>query len=140
MIHESVAEYLGSAVDALAYSETDEGNVFIDHYPSTPDRVVALYSAAGPESDSKLPYDAVRLQVIVRCEFGGTWGLRTWEDIYSALHGLRNVTLPDGTEVIFLLAEQSTPFRLSPDAEGRVMLSAHFRGETLNVTQHRGGT
>lgn len=139
MIHEGIAELLGSAVDALAYSEsTDEGNVFIDFAPSTPDNCVTVYSAPGSEADSKLPYDPVAFQVVVRCEAGSEWGLRRWEEIYSALHGKRNFTLPDGTVVVFIIGQQAQPFRLSPDTNGRPLLSANYRAETYNPTSQRG--
>jgi hypothetical protein len=139
MIHDGVAELLGSAIEGLAFSATtDEGNVFIDFSPSTPDRCVTVYTAPGQEADSKLPYDPVSFQVVVRCEAGSTWASTKWQEIYSYLHGRRYFTLPDGTEVVYIICQEAQPFRLQPDPNGRPLLSARYRAEVQNVTSQRG--
>lgn len=138
MIHEGVAERLGSVIEGLAYSEAGEGNVFVDHMPTTPDRAVGVYVSPGPESDSKLPFDQVAFQVVVRCESGGSaWALATCGAIYSALHGLRNTTLPGGVLALWILATQSSPFRLGSDSNGRASYSTNYRAEISNPTLER---
>ena len=138
MLHASVAEYLGSAVSGLAYSESDDsGNVFLDRLPSVPDRAVAVYSTPGPEADSKLPYDPVEFSVTVRGDSDGRWVRATWAAIYSALHGLRNASLPGGTYAVYILASQSSPFPLGDDENGRPQYGCDFRAEVLNVTGER---
>lgn len=144
MIHEALAEWLGSNIDGLDYSLTDDtGNLFIDYAPSKPDRAVTLYTAPGTEADSKLPYDPVAFQVVVRDTAGSEWGTRMWEAIYDALHGKRNLEIPgsgSGDEpllIIYIIGTQSSPFRLSPDTNGRPLLSANYRAEILNPTSQR---
>lgn len=140
MIHEGVAMWLGANVDGLDFVAADDtGNLFIDYAPSKPDRAVTVYTAPGLEADSKLPYDPVAFQVVVRDTAGGEWGTRMWERIYSALHGLRNVVLPDGTNVVFIIGTQAQPFRLTPDTNGRPLLSANYRAEVYNPTEQRPG-
>lgn len=136
-LHEAIAAYLGASVSGLSYSTTaDTGNVYLDHTPQEPDRVVGVFPSAGPEADSKLPYDPVEFQIIVRGDIGGVWALDTWAAVYSALHGLRAVTM-SGVYVVFILATQASPFLLDDDENGRPQYSCNFRGEVLNVTAHR---
>lgn len=137
MIHEGVAQYMGAVVDGLDYSEAAEGNVFIDHLPSEPDRCVAIYNTSGPEADSKLPYDPVRFQLLIRCEAGSRWGLAIAEAIYSQLHGFRNGYLPDGTYAVFILGAQADPFRIGSDEQGRQQFTVNYRAEVLRETVHR---
>jgi len=137
MIHIGVAQYLGSMVNGLAYSEAAEGNVFVDSMPSKPDRAVTVYITGGSEADSLLPYDPVAFQVVTRCESGTLWALTMWASIYSLLHGKRNFTLPDGTYVAFMLATHASPVRLGADANGRSEYSLDMRGEVVNVTTER---
>ena len=140
MIHIGVAQYLGSMINGLAYSESsDEGNVFVDGMPSTPDRAVAVYITGGPEADSLLPYDPVTFQVVFRCESGTLWALTMWAQVYSLLHGKRNFTLPDGTIVVYTLATHASPVRLGADVSGRSEYSLDVRGEVINPTTERPG-
>jgi hypothetical protein len=136
VIHEAIAEYVGSAVEGLAYSEAAEGNVFIDKLPTTPDRAVCVYATPGPEADSKLPYDPVTFQVVVRGE-AMAWPLVTWTRVRDVLHGLRNVTLPGGELMIWCIATQSSPFRLGEDENGRPQYSANYRAEVLHASSQR---
>lgn len=135
-MHEGIALHL-NAVEGLTYSDIAGGNIFIDRLPQGPDRAIAVYSAAGPEADSKLPYDPVDFQVVIRSEQGGLWAHEVWKDIYSALHGLRNTTLPDGTYLVYCLATSSSPFPLGEDENGRPQFSIDFRSEVLNTTSER---
>jgi hypothetical protein len=127
-----MAQYLGSLVDGLAYSEgSSEGNVFVDYLPSQPDRVVCVYTIPGSEPDSKLPYDPARYQVVTRSEAGGVWATAMLDTIYSALHALRYVTLPNGSFLVYSIASHSSPFRLDDDMNGRPRYSVDFRTEVL---------
>ena len=127
-----IAAYLGSAVEGLAYSDTSaEGNVFVDYFPSQPDRCVTVYTMVGPEADSKLPYDPSGFQVVFRSEAGGVWATAMADRVYKALHSLRYVTLPDGTFLVYCLARHSSPFRLDDDMNGRPRYSLDFRTEVL---------
>jgi len=134
---DSLAAYLGN-LDGLVYSaDTAEGNVFVDHMPSGPDRAVCVYSTPGPEADSKLPYDPAQFQIVVRGEADGSWAAATWSAIYAYLHGKRNVTLPGGVYLVYCLAAQSSPFRLGADENGRARYSGNYRTEILNATAER---
>lgn len=135
MMHEGVAQLLAS-VPGLVYSDTGESNIFVDHAPSEPDRIVVVFSMAGGESDSKLPYDEIDFQILTRSEVG-TWALDIAKEIYSKLHGLRNTTLPDGTYAAFILSQQGSPYALGADDNGRIQYTVDFRGEAINVTEER---
>jgi len=139
MLTDEIAEYIGSAVDGLAYSDaTPDGNVFVDRLPPDPDKAVGVYSTAGPGADSKLPYDPASFQIVMRTRDDDvTWARSMWYKIYSVLHGKRNLTLPGGTYVVFILANQSSPFSIGNDANGRPQFSCDFRTEIINVTDER---
>ena len=137
MYTDEIAEHLGSVIDRLAYSVGDGGNVFVDKMPSEPDRAVCVYATPGPEADSRLPYDPVTFQVVARSEADGVWAAAAWQEVYSALHALRNFALPGGTYLAFCLATQSSPFRLGADENGRPSYSGNFRAEIINPTAER---
>lgn len=134
---EGVARLIAE-LDGLTYAESGEGNVFLDQMPATPDDAVAVYTAIGPEADSKLPYDPVDFQVIVRCQADHSdWARDTERAIYSKLHGKRNFTLPDGTYAVFILAQNASPFPLGPDENARLRYVIDYRSEVLNPTDER---
>ena len=138
MIIDGIARLIGDGTTTdLQFSESAGGNVFVEALPNDPVRVVAVYAGAGEEADSALPYDAPGVRIIVRSDRDARWGLATWAAIYSRLHGLRNVTLPDGTYLVYCLSEQSGPAHLQPDDHGRVLFSMNLRTETKNPTNER---
>ena len=138
MFHVGVAQLLGSAVDGLAYSEAgDDGNVFVDHQPSQPDRCVTVFTQSSSEADTKLPYDPVEALVIVRSDADTQWALFKWQAIYDALHGYRNQSLPDGTYVAWIIVTSASPNRLGADANGRPGYGMTLRAEILNQAPGR---
>lgn len=135
--HDDFAQWLGANIAGLTYSATSSANVFVDTLPSGPDRVVSVLSQAGPESDSKLPYDEIGVQLVFRCEANPTWALDMWEAVYNRVHGLRHVTLPQGTRLVWALAVQSSPVRIGQDENGRHQYSMNIRAEIRRPTQER---
>jgi hypothetical protein len=143
MIHVGIAEYLGSVIPGtslypdLVYSASGGANVFVDDLPTEPDVAVGVYIQPGPEADSKLPYDSPGVQIQVRGTSDPTVGLTLWWAIYSELHALRNVTLPDGTYLVSAIAEQSSPVRMGADGSGRQVYGMNLRTEIINRTRER---
>lgn len=137
MIHEAIAEYIGSVVPGLAFSETGGSNIFVDDLPSDPIIAVGVYITPGPESDSKLPYDSPGVQILIRGTVDPRVALRLWQAIYSELHALRAVTLPGGWYLVACLAEQSSPVRMGADEAGRQIYGLNLRTEVLNPTVFR---
>lgn len=133
-VHIGIAEYLGSVVPSLAYSETGNASIFVDDLPTAPDVAVGVYAQPGPEADSKLPYDSPGVQILIRCGSDPRPGLTLWQTIYSELHALRNYTLPDGTYLVSALAEQAGPVRMGADASGRQVYGLNLRTEIRNPT------
>lgn len=128
-----------NGVGDLVFSESAGGNVFVGYMPTSPDRAVAVYSRTGDEPDSKLPYDQTPFQIIVRGEQDGVWARATWSAVYSKVHGKRNLTLPDGTYLVFALAESASPLPLGPDENDRARLVGDFTAEIINTTEERIG-
>lgn len=135
---DGIARYL-AAQSLLTYdTEGTSGDTFLDDMPSQPDQAVSLaIYEAGPEPDSLLGYDEPRLQVRVRGTQNATLSRNRCADIYSALHGLGPVTLPDGTLLILCVALQSGPAGLGKDENGRHEHVCNFRLERRNPTAHR---
>lgn len=134
---EGIARLLATEIALLSYSESEGGNIFVDYLPASPMEAVALFSQASLEPDSKLAYDNIDFQVIVRCGNGETWALDRLAEVYSALHAKRHVTLPDGTYLVYCLAEQSSASRMADDENGRPRWTLDFRGEITNTTTER---
>jgi hypothetical protein len=137
VLHDGIAQWLGEHVAQLDYSMVGPANVFLDNMPDSPSKAVAVYSDAGPESDTKLPYDYMDFQVVVRSDADEQWALDVWQAIYDELHGLENVTLPDGTHLVYCIATQSSPFPFGEDADQRPQYSCDFRTEIYRPTTRR---
>lgn len=137
-VHVGVAEYIGTHLSALAYEVGPGGNVFVDAAPAAPDRCVVVYADGGAgEADAKLPYDPVAVLIVVRSDADIMWALERWQEVYGLLHGLHNITLPDGTWLVSLIATAPYPQSLGADANGRIAYSLRLRGEALNNTPNR---
>lgn len=135
---DGIARHL-QAQGLVDYRPDDSGgDTFLDDMPSTPDEAVALtvYDAA-VEPDSKLGYDEPRLQVRVRGTQDASVSRDRCAAIYSELHGLGPVTLPDGTLLILCVALQSGPASMGKDQNGRHEHVVNFRAERRNITAHR---
>lgn len=141
MIIDGIAALIGDedeGVDGLTFSSTTAGgNVFVEGSPNEPANLVTVYASGGGEADSRLAYDSPDVQIITRSAETARWALDIWQAIYSRLHGLRNVTLPDGTYLVYALVEQSSPTHIGTDDRGRYMFSMNLRTEIRNFTQER---
>jgi hypothetical protein len=114
------------------------GDVFIgDMPPTVPDQAVSITISGGTESDSLLPYDEPLVQIRVR----GTADPRVSRDraaqIWSALHGLSDRLLPDGTYLVLAVAVQPAPNSIGMDDLQRHEHTFDLRCEILNVTDNR---
>ena len=123
----------------LTYSETAGGNVFIEAWPEQPDVAVALKSYGGNPPDSGLPYDHPFIQILIRGDEDPKTGIDLWYAIYSRIHGAVQQTLPDGTDLIMCLVQQSAPISIGPDVNGRHRFSMNVQMEVVNHTMQRPG-
>lgn len=114
------------------------GDLFLEALPDKPDEAVALtVYDDGKESDSKLGYDEPYVQVRVRGTRDPRVSRQRCAAIRAELHGLGEVTLPDGTDLILSVALQNAPASIGTDANGRHEHVANFRMEIRAVTKHR---
>ena len=132
-----IARLIGAEVAGLSYQEGDGGNVFVAHLPKMPHRCVSVFSRPGPEASSLHPYDETHYQIVFRSDASPQWCIDMCQAVYSCLHGKRNVTLPDGTYLVYALVMQSSPVHLAPDENGRYRLSLNVKAEILNPTTER---
>lgn len=138
MIAEGIAALIGDgSITDLVFSDTTAATVFVEALPSDPPIAVGVYYQPGPEADSGLPYDMPGVHILVRGDTDPRTAPAIWYAIYSKLHGLAGYTLPDGTYLVYALAEQSGPVHLQPDARGRYQLSMNLRTEVRNPTAQR---
>lgn len=140
MIVDGFAMLIGDAddgIDGLEFKLAAGGNVFVEAEANLPANAVTVYTSGGGEADSRLAYDSPDVQIVVRSAQSPRWALDMWQAIYSRLHGLRNVTLPDGTYLVYALVEQSSPIHIGTDDRGRYMFSMNLRTEIRNLTQER---
>lgn len=137
MLAVEVAQHLSAQVPAVTFHlTTPGGNCFIGDLPDQPDEAVAIFSTGGPEASTKDGYAQPAIQVMVR----GTGDPRTGDTlaqaIYDELHGLRYVTLPGGTHVVYCAGIQPEPVSLGEDENGRHRYSLNFRFELRKPTSH----
>lgn len=138
---EGLARYLSEpSVAVLDYNENAGGNAFIDDLPAATQSdgvTVGFFHTGGDEADSGLPYDSTAVQVLVRGTKDARVAIDLWYAIYSQLHGLSNVTLPNGDYLVAAIVIQSSPVRIGPDENGRHRYSMNLRCEVINPTEHR---
>lgn len=135
---DGIARHL-DALSLVTYDpEGTGGDTFLDDMPSEPNSAVAITSyQAGAEPDSLLPYDEPRIQVRTR-DTDPTAARTRCRDIYSELHGLGPVDLPDGTRLILCVALQGGPTAIGKDQNGRAEYVCNFRAEHRTPSAHRG--
>ncbi len=126
------ALYLASE-SLVSYSETvPGGNCFLGSMPDQPDIAVMLHPTGGFTSSTKAGYDERTIQVMVRGTRNPVVGNDLAEAIYDALHGLRGMTLPDGTYLVRCEGIQTGPISLGEDAKGRHEYTLNFLAQVRN--------
>ncbi|MEV8623410.1 minor capsid protein [Streptomyces sp. NPDC051079] len=123
----------------VTYDSTGAGgDCFIEQMPSAPDEAVVLtvYDDRS-EPDSLLPYDEPRVQVRVRGTTDPRISRRRCATIRSHLHGLGQVVLPDGTNLILSIALQAAPASMGADENRRHEHVCNFRMEVRQTSVHR---
>lgn len=114
------------------------GDTFVDLMPPAPDEVVVLGTYGIGEPDPLNADDVQGLQVRCRGPLSGDPrpSRARANAIYSALQGLDEATLPDGTNLLLAVAVQM-PSPLGQDANGRHEHAVNFRIYTVNPTANR---
>ncbi|MFF1790749.1 minor capsid protein [Kitasatospora sp. NPDC058243] len=134
---DGIARYL-QAQGLVTYDpDGTGGDCFIDTLAPVPDGAVALGAYGLGEPDPLSGDDEVGLQVRVRGGPDPRLSRRRALAIYSALHGLAGIALPDGTWLILAVALQ-TPTPLGTDGNGRHEHVVNFRLNIVNPTANRG--
>lgn len=134
-----IATYIGANVSALDFQPTTTGgNVFVASMPPNPDVAAYVLGTGGVESSTKHGYDRRTFQVMVRGTQNPTVGEDLAQEVYDALHGLKNVRLtPGGTLVVLCAGIQAGPVSLGEDENGRHRYSLNFWAEVQNPTANR---
>ncbi|EFC80250.1 minor capsid protein [Parafrankia sp. EUN1f] len=141
MLSAGVAELLGTTVPGLSwepggiYADTQIG-VTVEQLPTSPDLAVAVLTATGGHSDSALPWDNPGLQVRVRGDRDPRTSWQIAKDCYSALQGLENLTLPDGTWLGLAVCD-GQPIPSAPDESGRWQWVITVTCDIAAPTAHR---
>lgn len=130
MLAYDVAQYLSSL--GLGTVGT---NIFVDFLPDV-DNAIAVYSTGGFQSNAKLSIDFPTIQIYVR----NTSVQNAYDaiaSVYDKLHGLNNVTLPQGTHIANCVGLQSAPNNIGLDDKQRQRYTINFRFTIANKTTHR---
>jgi hypothetical protein len=136
-ILDSMAQYL-QGLGLVHYDPTGvTGDCFIDTMPPQPDSAVALGAYGLGEPDPVSADDELGLQVRARGSTDPRISRRRCQDIYSALHGLADVPMADGTLLILATAVQTTT-ALGLDGNGRHEHVVNFHLHITNPTAQRG--
>ena len=136
MLVSEMAEYLQSKNLGIFDEVGNTGDIFIYTMPSSPDNIIALYSRGGTQADSKLGYDPLSVQIMVR----GVYAIPTHDraqNIYNTLQGFHNNTfINNGTWIVSCIADQSGPNFISKDENKRFEFSLNF---TVEIKNFEGG-
>lgn len=133
---EGLARYL-AGLGLLTYDpDGTDGNTFAEFMPAEPDLAVVLTPYGLGEPDSLNDDDETGLQIRVRGSTDPRVSRQLSGRIYSALHGLAGITLPDGTWLILSAALQ-TPASLGTDELGRHEHVTNYRLNVVTPTAHR---
>ncbi len=113
------------------------GTLFIEAMPSTPEVCVALtIYDDGAEADSQIGYDDVPVQVRVRGTTDPRVSRQLCQDIRSELHGLGEITLPDGTDLLLARANAAVA-SIGVDENRRHEHVCNLRMQVRSITAHR---
>lgn len=121
------------AAGHVDYRPGEVCDVALDDMPA--DVAVGLWLYDGDASDTVSAYDTPRLQVRVRDADRRAAYARA-QAIYSELHGLAGIELPDGTWLV-LAAARSTVAPMGRDTNGRYEYVANFDVDISAPTTHR---
>lgn len=143
MISTAFARYAAVNVDGLTLDEQGpEGNVFIEHMPSTPDLAVMVKTSGAVAQLTKTPSDLPLVQFLVRGEpnnFVTGWDLAY--EIKSLFDCLDLATLDEGGEhelfVVSCTPVQSIPISIGLDENRRPEWSLNFQARVHAPTLHR---
>lgn len=138
MLPEGIARYLAAEGIVTWDATGPDGNVHLERMPDDDvvDGVrVAVYQYGGPEADTLHGYDEPGLQVKVRGDGDPRTSRRVAQQIYDALHGLSDETLPDDDATVLLacIGVQSGPVSIGTDERGRHEHVVNFRTEIRNT-------
>jgi len=111
---EEIARYLGSQGIGVYSDDPEQATIFINHMPSSPDKILAVYQRGGPEPFYWDPFDVPEVQVLVRGAVGEEWEVvERANQVYAALHGLMNLNF--GTINIIGITAINMPTSLGTD-------------------------
>lgn len=118
------------------YAAGEVAIVLNDSTPEPEQLVVLRPYPAGPEPDSRLPFDEPYLQVRRRGTADSASSAAAADALYGALHGLGPVELHGGLVLMSCIAIQ-TPTPLGRDDSGRYLHVFNVRCEHTAPTAHR---
>ncbi|MGI5350210.1 minor capsid protein [Streptomyces sp. CA-250714] len=133
---DGLARYLAATGHGIYDPTGTSGDLFVETMPPEPAEAVALWLYDGGEQDARNDFDDRRLQVRTRGGPDPRVSRRRAEAIYSELHGLAGVELPDGTWLI-LAAARGTPAPMGPDSSGRHEHVCNYDISVSAPTKHR---
>lgn len=138
MIAEEVAKFIEILGLGIFDPEGTTGNIFIEQLPDLPEKAIALYSSGAASADSKLNYDLVTVQILVRGSEDPRDAQSLAQEIYNELHAFGDAPfISGGSYIVSCLGLQSQPILLGKNDKGNFEYSLNFDIEFQNLGSRR---
>lgn len=144
MLTAAIARHLAE-LDPDLFGTFDEpgASIHLEQLPDEPVDAVGIFARPGPLDDNLDGYDYEAVQILVRRDASGgraRSGYTVAKAIRDRLNGLRHVTLAPGTadevRLVKCLTDDSGPYNLGDDANGRPRWAIRFTTQTAHDTEH----
>ena len=117
---------------------TYPGSIFLTKMPTAPDNCLVIARYGGPEASLADDYNEPSIQWRIR---GSAADVRIAEekaeDVYDAVNGLGYFTLPGGTWLQLMVANQAGPIFIGLDKNNRPEFTVDVRAEVSRPTPNR---
>jgi len=141
MLNESIAEYLSEEITELTFDKTGtNGNIFVDMFPASPAKMVAIESTGGAGGNFIYGYDMPTIRVLTRGDGPNPFDAKALaEKIHDKLQSLKAVIIGSTTQTYIIHSEaiQSGPQLIGEDDNRRIRFSQNFRFQIRNKTENR---
>lgn len=137
MLAIGLAQRLHDKQLAVYDPDGEGGDCFIGWMPPEPIQAIAIMPLPGEEPDPVMPHDSPSIQIIVRGTSDTRTGYTRARALYSELHGLSHVELPNGIHLIRCDAMQSDPIPIGTDDNGHFEYSLNFECDVVATTTQR---
>lgn len=140
-MNESIAEYLNEEIPELIYDDEGlNGNIFIDRFPESPDKIIVIESTGGPAGNFIYSYDMPTIRILTRGNGPNPFDAKELAlKIHDKLQSIKAQTIGDTEETYIINCEaiQSDPVLIGEDDNRRIRYSQNFMLNIRSKTTNR---